>query len=45
MTLKGPVRTPEEKQLIETKASEIAGAGHVNNQLSIAPARAAKPKA
>jgi len=38
VTLRGPVRTPAEKQQIEAKAAEIAGAGHVKNELSIAPA-------
>ena len=38
MTLKGPVRSNEEKQKVEAKAVEIAGAGHVNNEMSVAPA-------
>ncbi len=38
VTLKGPVRSAEEKQNVEAKAVEIAGAGHVTNQISIAPA-------
>jgi osmotically-inducible protein OsmY len=42
VTLKGPVRTAEEKQNIEAKAVEVAGAGHVTNQMSIAPSKAAK---
>jgi len=42
VTLKGPVRTAEEKQSIEAKAVEVAGAGHVTNQMSIAPSKAAK---
>ena len=37
VTLKGPVRSAEEKQTIESKAVEVAGAGHVVNQLSVAP--------
>jgi hyperosmotically inducible periplasmic protein len=37
VTLKGPVRSKQEKQAIETKASEIAGAGKVTNQIEIAP--------
>src|SRR2546422_533307 len=45
VTLKGPVRTEEEKQRIEAKATDIAGTGHVTNQLSVAPERGAKPKA
>jgi len=38
VTLKGPVRTEDEKRTVESKASEIAGAGHVKNQLSITDA-------
>ena len=37
VTLKGPVRSEEEKSAIETKATEVAGAGNVMNQLEIAP--------
>jgi len=37
VTLKGPVRTENEKKTIEAKAVEVAGAGHVDNQMSIAP--------
>jgi osmotically-inducible protein OsmY len=39
VTLKGPVRSDGEKQTVEAKAVEIAGAGHVTNQMSVAPAR------
>jgi hyperosmotically inducible periplasmic protein len=39
VTLKGPVRSEEEKSAIEAKATEIAGAGNVINQLEVAPAR------
>jgi hyperosmotically inducible periplasmic protein len=39
VTLKGPVRTEDEKKSVEAKATEVAGAGHVVNQLSIAPAK------
>ena len=39
VTLKGPVRSEEEKSAIEAKAAEIAGAGNVINQLEVAPAR------
>ena len=42
VTLKGPVRSEEEKQTVETKATEIAGAGKVTNEISIAPADAPK---
>ena len=37
VTLKGPVRTEEEKQAIEAKATEVAGQGKVVNELTIAP--------
>lgn len=42
VTLKGPVRTEEEKQTVEAKATEVAGAGRVTNQISIAPSKGAK---
>ena len=42
VTLKGPVRTEDEKKTVEAKATEVAGAGHVTNQISIAPAKDSK---
>ena len=36
VTLKGPVRSEDEKRVVETKATEVAGAGHVTNQMSVA---------
>jgi osmotically-inducible protein OsmY len=39
VTLKGPVRSDEEKQIVEAKAAEVAGTGHVRNELTIAPAK------
>ena len=42
VTLKGPVRTEDEKKTVEAKATEVAGAGHVTNQLSIAPEKGSK---
>ena len=42
VTLKGPVRSEEEKTAIEAKAVEIAGKDHVTNALTIAPAKPAK---
>jgi hyperosmotically inducible periplasmic protein len=42
VTLKGPVRTAEEKQSVEAKAVEVAGTGHVTNQMSVAPSKSAK---
>jgi osmotically-inducible protein OsmY len=40
VTLKGPVRSEQEKQAVEAKAVEVAGAGKVVNELSVAPAKA-----
>lgn len=37
VTLKGPVKSADEKAAIEKKALEIAGQGHVTNQLDVAP--------
>ena len=37
VTLKGPVKSEEEKQAIETKAAEIAGSDKVTNELQVAP--------
>ena len=37
VTLKGPVRSDDEKSAIEAKATEIAGTGNVTNQLTVAP--------
>lgn len=37
VTLKGPVRSAEEKQSVEDKATAVAGAGKVKDQLSIKP--------
>jgi hyperosmotically inducible protein len=37
VTLKGPVRSEEEKAAIEAKAGEIAGAGKVTSELSVVP--------
>jgi len=42
VTLKGPVRSEQEKRSIEAKAVEVAGAGRVVNEMSIAPAKQAK---
>jgi osmotically-inducible protein OsmY len=36
VTLKGPVKSEEEKQAIEAKAAQIAGAGKVANELQVA---------
>jgi osmotically-inducible protein OsmY len=42
VTLKGPVRSQDEKTTVEAKATEVAGAGHVTNQISIAPPKHSK---
>jgi hyperosmotically inducible protein len=44
VTLKGPVRSDEERRAVEAKATEVAGAGHVTNEMSVAPAHAKPPK-
>jgi hyperosmotically inducible protein len=42
VTLKGPVRSEAEKTAIAAKAAEIAGAGKVTNEITVAPADAPK---
>lgn len=42
VTLKGPVRSDEEKQTVEAKAVEVAGTGNVVNELTVAPKKATK---
>jgi hyperosmotically inducible periplasmic protein len=37
VTLKGPVRSEEERKVIEAKAVEVAGHGRVANELTVAP--------
>lgn len=37
LTLKGPVRSEEEKSSIVAKATEIAGAGNVDDQITVKP--------
>lgn len=37
VTLKGPVRSDEEKQSLESKAAEVAGADKITNQIEVAP--------
>jgi hyperosmotically inducible periplasmic protein len=37
VTLKGPVKTDEEKQAVEAKAAEIAGADKVSSEIQVAP--------
>jgi osmotically-inducible protein OsmY len=42
VTLRGPVRSEEEKKSIEAKANDVAGAGHVKSELQIAAKEKAK---
>jgi hyperosmotically inducible periplasmic protein len=37
VTLKGPVKSEQEKEAIEAKAAEIAGASKVTSELQVAP--------
>ena len=37
VTLKGPVRSSDEKQTIEQKATEVAGAGNVVDEMTVKP--------
>jgi len=37
VTLKGPVRSEEEKKAVEEKAAEVAGADKVTNQIDVQP--------
>ena len=40
VTLKGPVRSEEEKRSVEQKAADVAGSGNVTNQLTIKASKA-----
>ena len=42
VTLKGPVRTEEEKSSVEAKAKEVAGADKVTSQITVVPAKKGK---
>jgi len=37
VTLRGPVRSEEEKKTVEAKATEVAGAGKVKSMLTVKP--------
>jgi hyperosmotically inducible periplasmic protein len=39
VTLKGAVKSAEEKQTVESKAAEVAGADKVNSELQVAPSK------
>jgi hyperosmotically inducible protein len=46
VTLKGPVRSDEEKTAVEAKAAEVAGgADKITSQLEVAPKKGDKPSA
>jgi osmotically-inducible protein OsmY len=42
VTLKGPVRSDEEKKAVEAKAAEVAGAANVTNQVTVKPEKSKK---
>ena len=42
ITLKGPVRSDDEKRTVEAKATELAGVGNVTNQITVAPPKSTK---
>jgi osmotically-inducible protein OsmY len=42
VTLKGPVRSDDEKRAVEAKATEVAGPGRVTNEISVAAAKPGK---
>lgn len=44
VTLKGPVRSEEEKKAIEAKATQVAGDGNVTNEISIARKQGEAPR-
>jgi len=42
VTLKGPVHSEDERKAIEAKAADVAGAGHVTNQITVKQDQASK---
>jgi hyperosmotically inducible periplasmic protein len=42
VTLRGPVRTEEEKRSVEAKANEVVGASHVKSEIEIAAKQTGK---
>lgn len=44
VTLKGPVRSDEEKRTVEAKATEIAGKDNVKSEITVAPKRQSASK-
>jgi hyperosmotically inducible protein len=44
VTLRGPVRTDAEKQNVQTKAADVAGAPNVTSDVSVVPAKTRQQK-
>jgi len=44
VTLKGPVRSEEEKKTVMAKATDVAGAGKVTDEMTVAPSKDASSK-
>ena len=44
VTLRGPVRTEAEKEAVQAKATEVAGAGNVTTAITVVPAKSGKTK-
>jgi len=44
VTLKGPVRSEEEKKAVLAKATEVAGAGKVTDEMTVAPGKNASSR-
>ena len=44
VTLRGPVRTEAEKEAVQAKAAEVAGAANVTSTITIVPAKSGKTK-
>src|SRR5579864_5161870 len=44
VTLRGPVRTEAEKETVQSKATEVAGAANVTSAVTVVPVKSRKPK-
>jgi len=44
VTLRGPVRSEQEKKTVEAKANEVAGADHVKSEIQLAAPKEANKK-
>ena len=44
VTLRGPVRTEAEKEAVQAKAMEVAGAANVTSTVTVAPTKSGKTK-